>query len=55
MPGISEDNIKDILTLLNLTDYLKVFDIRHRPKFETNDENKKTAFIKNIIKNYEES
>lgn len=57
-PNLSEDYIKEILTLLNLTDYLKIFDTRSRPKFEINDENEKllTAFKEaNMINNYEES
>lgn len=58
MSGLCEDSIKGILTLLNLTDYLKIFDTRSRPKFEINDENEKllTAFKEaNMINNYEES
>lgn len=58
MPGLSEGNIKKILTLLNLTDYLKIFDSRSRPKFEITNENEKllTAFKeKNLIDSYEES
>lgn len=58
IPNLSEDYIKEILTLLNLTDYLKIFDTRSRPKFEINDENEKllTAFKEaNMIDNYEES
>lgn len=58
MSDISEDSIKDILTLLNLTDYLKIFDIHSRPKFEINDENEKLLFAfkeNNLINNYEES
>lgn len=58
IPNLSEDYIKEILTLLNLTDYLKIFDTRSRPKFEINDENEKllTAFKEaNMINNYEES
>ncbi len=42
--------------MLNLTDYLKIFDARSRPKFEINDENEKllTAFKEsNLIDNYE--
>lgn len=57
IPNLSEDNIKEILTLLNLTDYLKIFDTRSRPKFEINDENEKllTAFKEsNLIDNFEE-
>lgn len=58
IPNLSEDNIKEFFTLLNLTDYLKIFDTRSRPKFEINDENEKllTAFKKKgLIYNYEES
>lgn len=58
IPNLSKDYIKEILTLLNLTDYLKIFDTRSRPKFEINDENEKllTAFKEaHIIDNYEES
>ena len=58
MPDISEDSIKDILTLLNLTNYLQIFDIHHRSKFEVNDENGKLLFAfkeNNLIDNYLES
>ncbi len=57
MPDISESDIKEILALFGLTDYLKIFDTRSRPKFEINAENKKllTAFRENdLIDNYEE-
>ncbi|WP_124100971.1 hypothetical protein [Ruminococcus sp. Marseille-P6503] len=49
LPNLSEDYIKEILTLLNLNDYLKIFDTRSRPKFEVNDENERllTAFKDN--------
>ena len=58
IPNISEDSIKDILTLLNLTDYLKIFDTHSRPKYEINDENEKLLFAfkeNNLIDSYEES
>ncbi|WP_370776112.1 YobI family P-loop NTPase [Holdemania massiliensis] len=58
MPELSRDSIKEILTLLDLTDYLKIFDTRSRPKFEINDENKKllTAFKENnLIDSYQEN
>ena len=58
MPVLCEDSIKEILTLLNLTDYRKIFNTRSKPKFEINDENEKllTAFKEsNLIDNYEES
>ena len=58
IPVLCEDSIKGILPLLNLTDYLKIFDTRSRPKFEINDENEKllVAFKKaGMIDNYKES
>lgn len=58
IPVLCEDSIKGILPLLNLTDYLKIFDMRSRPKFEINDENEKllVAFKKaGMIDNYKES
>lgn len=58
MPELCENNIKEILTLINLTDYLKIFDVHSRPKFEINYENKKllTAFKENNwIENYQEN
>ena len=57
MPGLCENSIKKFLTLLNLTDYLKIFDTHSRPKFEINNENEKllAAFKEaNMIDNYEE-
>ena len=58
MPELCGDSIKEILTLLNLMDYAKIFDTRSRPKFEINDENEKllTAFKENkLIDNYQEN
>ena len=58
MPGLCENSIKEFLTSFNLTNYLKIFDTRSRPKFEINDENEKllVAFKKaGMIDNYEES
>lgn len=58
MPALDEDYIKEVLSLLGLTNYIKIFDTRSRPKFEINDENEKllTAFkTKGLIYNYEES
>ena len=58
IPALCEESIKGILTLLNLTDYLKIFDTRSRPKFEINDENEKLLTVfkeSNLIHNYEES
>lgn len=58
MPTLSDDYIKEILALLDLTNYIKIFDTRSRPKFEISDESEKllTAFKeKGLICNYEES
>lgn len=58
MPSLSEDYIKEILALLDLTNYIKIFDTRSRPKFAINDESEKllTAFKeKGLICNYEET
>ena len=55
---VRENSIKEFLTSLNLSDYLKIFDTRSRPKFEINDENEKllAAFKEaNMIGNYEKS
>lgn len=41
MPDISENYIKELLPLLGLTNYLKIFDPRSRPKFEVNEENER--------------
>lgn len=54
IPALCEESIKGILTLLNLTDYLKIFDTRSRPKFEINDENEKLLTVfkeSNLIHN----
>lgn len=58
MPELCSDRLKEILTLLNLTDYLKIFDTRSRPRFKINDENEKllTAFKENnLIDNYQKN
>lgn len=58
MPDLSVNYIKEILNLFNLTNYLKIFDTRSRPKFEITDENEKLLIAfkeKNLIDNYEES
>lgn len=58
MPVLDENYIKEILTLLDLTNYIKLFDTRSRPKFEISEESEKllTAFKdKGLICNYEES
>ena len=56
MPELCSDRLKEILTLLNLTDYLKIFDTHSRPKFRIDDENEKllAAFKENnLIDNYQ--
>ena len=58
MPVLDEDYIKEVLTLLDLTNYIKIFDTRSRPKFEISDESEKllTAFKeKGLIGSYKES
>lgn len=58
MPELCSDRLKEILTLLNLTDYLKIFDTRSRPRFKINDENEKllSAFKENnLIDNYQKN
>ena len=58
MPDLCEESIKEILAILNLTDYLKIFESRSRPKFEINGENKKllTAFKENnFIDDFQEN
>ena len=58
LPELCEDSIKEILSLLNLTDYLKILESRSRPKFEINNENEKllTAFKENkLIDDYQEN
>lgn len=58
IPNLNIDSIKEILSLLNLSDYLKIFDSRSRPKFGISKESKKmlSAFKENnLIDNYEES
>ena len=53
MPDLDESLIKEILTLLDLTDYLKIFDTRSRPKFEINDENATENTIAEEIKKFD--
>ncbi len=58
MPELCSDRLKEILTLLNLSDYLKIFNTRSRPKFKINDENEKllSAFKENnLIDNYQKN
>lgn len=58
MPELCKEKIKEILTWINLTEYLKIFNTRSKPKFEINDENEKLldAFKENnLICNYQEN
>lgn len=58
IPVISKEKIKEILILLNLTEYLKIFDARSRPKFPIDRQSKVllTAFKEaSLIQDYEES
>lgn len=58
MPELCSDRLKEILTLFNLNEYLKIFDTRSRPKFKINDENEKllAAFKENnLIVNYQKN
>ena len=55
---LDTEHIKEILILLNLTDYLKLFDTHARPSFKINDENEQllTAFReKGVICDFEEN
>ncbi len=57
MPTLGNDYIKEVLALLDLTNYIRIFDARSRPKFKINDESEKllNAFReKGLICNYEE-
>lgn len=58
MPNITDEHIKATLVLLDLANYVKIYDTRSRPKFEINDESEKllAAFKeKKLIYNYEAS
>lgn len=58
MPTLSVDRIKEILTILKLDNYIKIFTPRTKPRFEINDENEKllAAFKRNgLIHDYVES
>lgn len=58
LPTLKKELIKDNLSLLGLTSYLKLFDSRSRPKFEINTTNEclLTAFKENNwIYDYEEN
>lgn len=58
MPNLNENSTKELLALLELTDFLKIFDIHTRPKFEINKENEKLLYSfkeNNLIDNYEDS
>ena len=56
MPTLSNDYIKEILSLFDLNNYNKIFDINSRPRFEISNESEKllTAFKnKGLIYNFE--
>lgn len=58
LPNLGIDDVKDLLLLLDLTGYLKIFEKNSRPKFKINSENEKLleAFCKKkLIDNYEEN
>lgn len=58
MPTLSVDRIKEILTILKLDNYIKIFTPRTKPRFIINDENEKllAAFKKNeLIHDYVEN
>lgn len=58
LPNLSVDEVKDLLLLLGLTGYLKIFEKNSRPKFKINSENEKLleAFCKKkLIDNYVEN
>ena len=58
IPHLDEDSLKETLTLLELTEFLKIFDAHKRPKFAINEENEKllSAFKgNNLIADYEVS
>ncbi len=58
IPDFNESDIKESLTILDLTDYIRIFDTRSRPKFEINNENEKLLIAfkeKGLIYNFEES
>ena len=58
IPHLDEDSLKETLTLLELTEFLKIFDAHKRPKFAINEENEKllSAFKGNdLIADYEVS
>lgn len=57
MPDIDENYIKEILIILNLNEFLKIFDTKSRPKFEINDENEDLLIAfkrKKLIYDFEE-
>lgn len=57
LPNLDGDNCIKYLSILNLFEYLKIFEPRTRPKFEINDTNNKllTAFTNNNwIENFDE-
>ena len=58
IPHLDEDSLKETLKLLELNEFLKIFDAHKRPKFAINEENEKllSAFKSNdLIADYEVS
>ena len=57
MPSLNIEYIKEFLKLLDLNNYLKIFESRSRPRFEINDENEKLLLAlkkNNLIDDYYE-
>lgn len=58
IPMLCIDQIKEILNVLNLTNFNKIFDEHSRPRFDISDENKRLLMAfkeKGLIANYEEA
>ena len=58
MPNLKIECIKEFLKLLNLKNYLKIFESHSRPRFEINDENDKLLLAlkeNNLIDDYYEN
>lgn len=58
MPSLNIEFIKELFNLLNLKNYLKIFESQTRPRFEINDENEKLLLAlkeNNLIDDYYET
>lgn len=58
MPNLNIEFIKELFNLLNLKNYLKIFESQTRPRFEINDENEKLLLAlkeNNLIDDYYET